>query len=71
MGAFFYFMQPGLWEEIADESNNYFESKLEEPVYGQHAKQVAREKKHPEFKRSYKETIKADLVRAAPITAQD
>ncbi|ETM56710.1 hypothetical protein L914_00364 [Phytophthora nicotianae] len=71
MGAVFYFMQPGLWEEIADESNNYFESKLEERVDGQHAKQVACEKKHPELKRGSKEKIKADLVRAAPITARD
>ncbi|OWY93076.1 hypothetical protein PHMEG_00037659 [Phytophthora megakarya] len=50
--------------------NNYFESKLEERIKGQHAKQVACEKKHPEFMRSSKEKIKADLLRAAPITAR-
>ncbi|KAE9345279.1 hypothetical protein PR003_g8031 [Phytophthora rubi] len=43
LGAFFYFLQPQLWEDIAAEPNDYFEASIDERVEGQRAKQLARE----------------------------
>ncbi|GMF68623.1 unnamed protein product [Phytophthora fragariaefolia] len=45
-GAFYFFMQPTLWEDLADKSNDYFTEKIDERVEGQYNKQVAREKKN-------------------------
>uniref|UniRef100_H3H3G5 CCHC-type domain-containing protein n=1 Tax=Phytophthora ramorum TaxID=164328 RepID=H3H3G5_PHYRM len=70
-GAFFYFMQPELWEDIAEETNNYFEEKLEERVQVQYSRQVAREKKHPEFKRQTTERIHTELLKMKAVTPRD
>ncbi|GMF23560.1 unnamed protein product [Phytophthora fragariaefolia] len=70
-GAFFFFIQPTLWKDIADKSNDYFTEKIDERVEGQYNKQVAREKKHPNFKRKAREQIKTELEKTVDITARE
>ncbi|POM58794.1 Hypothetical protein PHPALM_36511 [Phytophthora palmivora] len=70
-GGFFYFLQPELWEEIAEESNDYFEESLDERVEGQHAKQVAREQNHPNFKAKTRERIRDELLKVPAIEARE
>ncbi|GMF44358.1 unnamed protein product [Phytophthora fragariaefolia] len=70
-GAFFYFMQPELWEDIAEQPNDYFETNLDERVQGQHARQVARQKKHPEFKPKTPELIRNELIKSKGVTARE
>ncbi|GMF35348.1 unnamed protein product [Phytophthora fragariaefolia] len=70
-GAFFFFMQSTLWEDIADKSNDYFTEKIDERVEKQYNKQVAREKKHPNFKRKAREQIKTELEKTVDITARE
>ncbi|GMF56984.1 unnamed protein product [Phytophthora fragariaefolia] len=48
-GAFFYFVQPALWEDIAKASNEYFSEKLEERVEGIYDKQILAPLKKPTF----------------------
>ncbi|KAG3119412.1 hypothetical protein PI125_g2043 [Phytophthora idaei] len=71
LGAFFYFMQPDMWETIATECNDYFTEKIDESVEGQHSMQVAREKKHPEFKKISRDQIRSGLIQAQAITARE
>ncbi|KAF1783210.1 hypothetical protein GQ600_8084 [Phytophthora cactorum] len=59
LGAFFYFAQPTIWDDIADASNAYFVEKIDERVEGQNNKQVARTLKRPTFKP--KERLDAEL----------
>ncbi|EGZ19567.1 hypothetical protein PHYSODRAFT_364141, partial [Phytophthora sojae] len=70
-GAFFYFLQPQLWEDIAAESTDYFSANIDERVEGQHAKQVARERKHPEYKAKSQEAIHEDVLKAPPIESRE
>ncbi|KAE8994145.1 hypothetical protein PR001_g17568 [Phytophthora rubi] len=68
--AFFYFVQPRLWDDIADASNEYFEEMIDERVEGQYSKQVAREKKTPNYKKSTREAIKEALIETPDVTAR-
>jgi hypothetical protein len=70
-GAFFYFMQPTLWEDIAEKSTNYFTEKMDERLEGQYNKQVEREKNHPNFKRKEAEQIKTELEKIPDISARE
>lgn len=70
-GVLFYFMQPRLWEDIAEASNEYFDEKIDERVEGQYTKQEQREKKIPGFKKSTRDAIKAALLSTPPITARE
>ncbi|OWZ13179.1 hypothetical protein PHMEG_00013551 [Phytophthora megakarya] len=56
-GAFFYFLQPQLWENVAAETNDYFDASIDERVEGQHAKQLKRALKHPELKFKSRDAI--------------
>ncbi|KAK1942774.1 PiggyBac transposable element-derived protein 4 [Phytophthora citrophthora] len=69
--ALFYFFQPQLWEDIAAESTDYFLASIDERVEGQHAKQVARERKHREYKAKSREAIRKDVLKAPPIEARE
>ncbi|KAF1788773.1 hypothetical protein GQ600_17432 [Phytophthora cactorum] len=53
MGAFFYFVQPQLWKDIAEASNEYFMEKVDERVTGQYEKQLARERKQPGYREKH------------------
>ncbi|OWY96122.1 hypothetical protein PHMEG_00033697 [Phytophthora megakarya] len=57
-GAFFYFMTPRLWDDIAQASNEYFLEKLEERVEGQFQKQVGRKLKKAGYCRETKGEIR-------------
>ncbi|KAE9315291.1 hypothetical protein PF001_g7862 [Phytophthora fragariae] len=70
-GAFFYFMQPALWDDIAEESTDYFEESIDERVDGKHAKQVARERKDSNCKAKSRERIRDELLKAPPITGRE
>ncbi|POM74075.1 Hypothetical protein PHPALM_9008 [Phytophthora palmivora] len=70
-GVLFYFIQPELWESIAEESNQYFSERTAERVEGQHAKQVARQQIHPDFKPKTKEVLRTELLRSADITHRE
>ncbi|GMF27017.1 unnamed protein product [Phytophthora fragariaefolia] len=70
-GAFFYFVQPRLWEDIAEASNHYFQEKLDERAQGQYEKQVARERKRPGYKKQTVEVIRNELQKLPDITARD
>ncbi|EGZ30731.1 hypothetical protein PHYSODRAFT_470206 [Phytophthora sojae] len=70
-GAFFYFLQPDLWEDIASESNDYFKENMDERVECQHTKQVARQLKHPEFKPKTKEQLRSELENYPGITPRE
>ncbi|GMF59081.1 unnamed protein product [Phytophthora fragariaefolia] len=70
-GAFFYFLQPQLWENIAAESTEYFLASIDERVEGQHAKQVARERKHNEYNAKSREAIRENVLKAPPIEARE
>ncbi|POM60518.1 LOW QUALITY PROTEIN: hypothetical protein PHPALM_30617 [Phytophthora palmivora] len=63
-GALFYFVRPQLWEDIAGESNDFFEEKLDERVEGQYSKQVLREQKKPGFTRSTREDFATPVITA-------
>lgn len=70
-GAFFFFVQPQLWEDIADASNKYFEENLDERVNNQYAKQVARERKRPDFKKKSRAKIQSELEMTPDITPKE
>ncbi|OWZ05090.1 hypothetical protein PHMEG_00022888 [Phytophthora megakarya] len=70
-GVFFFFMQSALWEDITEESNDYFEASIDERVEGQRFKQVSRAQKHPEFSVKSHDQIRAELQKVAPITARE
>ncbi|KAG6590772.1 uncharacterized protein IUM83_19562 [Phytophthora cinnamomi] len=70
-GAFFFFAQPTLWEDIATTSNGYFREKMEERIEGKCAKQEARKKKHPDFKPKTQDQISEELQKTEDITARD
>ncbi|ETN12604.1 hypothetical protein PPTG_08704 [Phytophthora nicotianae INRA-310] len=70
-GAFLYFAQPGLWDDIASASEDYYHESLDDRVEGQFAKQVARKTKHPGFKRKTREQIREELDQAAEITGRE
>ncbi|ETO85715.1 hypothetical protein F444_00650 [Phytophthora nicotianae P1976] len=70
-GAFLYFAQPALWDDIASASEDYYHESLDDRVEGQFAKQVARETKHPGFKRKTREQIREELEQAAAITGRE
>ncbi|KAG6611488.1 Pol protein [Phytophthora cinnamomi] len=70
-GAFFFFAQPTLWEDIATTSNGYFREKMEERIEGKCAKQEARKKKHPDFKPKTQDQIREELQKTEDITARD
>ncbi|KAG2894666.1 hypothetical protein PC129_g15992 [Phytophthora cactorum] len=71
LGAFFYFAQPTIWDDIADASNAYFVEKIDERVEGQNNKQVARTLKRPTFKPKEREQILFELQRTNDITGRD
>ncbi|GMF45621.1 unnamed protein product [Phytophthora fragariaefolia] len=62
--ALFYFMTPGLWDDISTASDDYFVEKIDERVNEQYQKQVAREQKKPE-------QIRVKLEQTPPITGRD
>ncbi|ETO68278.1 hypothetical protein F444_14880 [Phytophthora nicotianae P1976] len=70
-GAFFYFLQPQLWEDIAAEPNGYFEASLDERVQGQHVKQLSRELKHQQFKAKSLEDIREEVQRMPILEARE
>ncbi|GMF39890.1 unnamed protein product [Phytophthora fragariaefolia] len=70
-GAFFYFLQPQPWENIAAESTEYLLASIDERVEGQHAKQVARERKHNEYNAKSRVAIREDVLKAPPIEARE
>uniref|UniRef100_H3GZJ6 PiggyBac transposable element-derived protein domain-containing protein n=1 Tax=Phytophthora ramorum TaxID=164328 RepID=H3GZJ6_PHYRM len=70
-GAMFYFLQPRLWEDITAESTDYFSATIDERVEGQHPKQVARERKHREYKAKSREAIREEVLKAPPIEARE
>ncbi|KAG6947756.1 hypothetical protein JG687_00015901, partial [Phytophthora cactorum] len=70
-GAFFYFIQPTLLQDIAGASNDYFEEKLNERVEGVYKKQVEREKKHPGFKRKNRDKIREELHKTQDINGRE
>lgn len=70
-GAFFYFMQPDLWESIAEETNTYFREHIDERVDGLHAKQVVRERKNTGYKSKSKEKLRNELESSADITPRE
>ncbi|POM57745.1 Hypothetical protein PHPALM_37705 [Phytophthora palmivora] len=70
-GAFFYFLQPQLWVDIAAESNDYFEASIDVRVEGQHAKQLHRELKHPGFKAKSRDTIREDVLKIPRIEERE
>ncbi|POM62521.1 hypothetical protein PHPALM_28318 [Phytophthora palmivora] len=71
LGAFFYFAQPTFWEEIAVSSNDYFYEKIEERIDGQYKKQIARQKKHPEFAPKTREQIRSELNKTVDISGRE
>ncbi|OWY92856.1 LOW QUALITY PROTEIN: hypothetical protein PHMEG_00037964, partial [Phytophthora megakarya] len=70
-GAFFYFLQPQLWEDVAAETNDYFDASIDERVEGQHAKQLKRALKHPEFKVKSRDAIREDVLKVASIEPRE
>ncbi|KAG4225547.1 hypothetical protein PC116_g26021 [Phytophthora cactorum] len=70
-GAFFYFIQPTLLQDIAGASNDYFKEKLNERVEGVYKKQVEREKKHPGFKRKNRDKIREELHKTQDINGRE
>ncbi|GMF14374.1 unnamed protein product [Phytophthora fragariaefolia] len=70
-GAFFYFVQPRLWEDIAEASNHYFQEKLDERAQGKYEKQVARERMRPGYKKKTVEVIRNELQTLPDITARE
>ncbi|GMF45941.1 unnamed protein product [Phytophthora fragariaefolia] len=70
-GAFFYFVQPRLWEDIAEASNHYFQNKLDERALGQYEKKVARERKRPGYKKKTLEVIRNELQTLPDISARE
>ncbi|POM71655.1 Hypothetical protein PHPALM_11739 [Phytophthora palmivora] len=71
LGAFFYFAQPTFWEEIAVSSNDYIYEKIEERIDGQYKKQIARQKKHPEFAPKTREQIRSELNKTVDISGRE
>ncbi|KAF1787998.1 hypothetical protein GQ600_27961 [Phytophthora cactorum] len=71
MGAFFYFVQPQLWNDIAEASNEYFMEKVDERVTGQYEKQLARERKQPGYREKHQEEIKTSLLATSDITSRE
>ncbi|KAK1930145.1 hypothetical protein P3T76_014378 [Phytophthora citrophthora] len=67
----FYYLQPQLWEDITAESTDYFLASIDERVEGPHAKQVARESKHREYKAKSREAIREDVLKAPPIESRE
>ncbi|GMF20522.1 unnamed protein product [Phytophthora fragariaefolia] len=70
-GAFFYFGQPRVWEDIAEASNQYFQEKLDERAQGQYEKQVERERERPGYKKKTIEVILNELQTLSDITARE
>ncbi|POM68946.1 Hypothetical protein PHPALM_14824 [Phytophthora palmivora] len=68
-GAFFYFLQPQLWEDIAAESDYYFEASIGGRVGG--AKQLHRELKHSGFKAKSRDTIREDVLKIPRIEVRE
>ncbi|GMF50498.1 unnamed protein product [Phytophthora fragariaefolia] len=66
-----YFMTPGLWDDIATASEDYFVDKIDERVNEQYQKQVAREQKKPGYRRQTHEQIRVKLEQTPPITGRD
>ncbi|GMF40407.1 unnamed protein product [Phytophthora fragariaefolia] len=69
--ALFYFMTPGLWDDTATASEDYFVEKIDERVNEQYQKQVAREQKKPGYRRQTREQIRVKLEQTPPITGRD
>jgi hypothetical protein len=70
-GSLFYFVQPRLWEDIAEASNEYFQENLDKRAQGQYDKQVARERKRPGYKKKTLEAIRNELRALPDITARE
>ncbi|KAG1689608.1 hypothetical protein DVH05_028512 [Phytophthora capsici] len=71
MGSFFYFVQPQLWNDIAEASTEYFMEKIDERVEGQYEKQLVRERKQPRYRKSTREEIKASLLTTPDVSARE
>ncbi|OWZ06389.1 LOW QUALITY PROTEIN: hypothetical protein PHMEG_00021361, partial [Phytophthora megakarya] len=67
----FYFMQPDLWDSIAEETNVYFREKINERVNGLYAKQVTRERKNTGFKAKPKEELQNELQKTPDIAPRE
>ncbi|OWY94081.1 hypothetical protein PHMEG_00036291, partial [Phytophthora megakarya] len=64
-------MGPQLWEDVAAETNDYFDASIDERVEGQHAKQLKRAWKHPAFKVKSRDAIREDVLKVASIEPRE
>eukprot|EP00644_Phytophthora_capsici_P000732 jgi/Phyca11/109340/e_gw1.16.663.1 len=71
MGSFFFFVQPQLWNDIAEASTEYFMEKIDERVEGQYEKQLVRERKQPRYRKSTRKEIKASLLTTPDVSARE
>ncbi|KAG6617107.1 uncharacterized protein IUM83_04879 [Phytophthora cinnamomi] len=71
LGAFLRFVIPQLLEKIAGASNDYFDENLDARVQVQHAKQLARQQKQPNFQVQTPQQIKTTLQKTLEISGQD
>ncbi|ETK92213.1 hypothetical protein L915_04378 [Phytophthora nicotianae] len=72
MGSFFYFVQPHLWNNIAEASNDYFMEKIDERVEDQFQKQLVREREQPRYRKcTREEIIKNSLLGTPDISARE